>query len=220
MAMNWVQAYFAGMTLSWVAFGIAATVVMVAGLTSVDKKRQWVLVVTELLLFSLVSAMTVPYLHLSCGVYLLLLSAGIIISWQCHKYWWPKKSEVRTLREMWDDFLEMLVYFRDRIDQMPTKPDYREKLYKDLDAGGWINVMFLAVQWAMLFAYLLSPMPTIVVRKVWHLVGLVALIEVIKPTIMQEWEFFNKRNAVLMTSSAIMILAAIGIASWIKLSMP
>lgn len=197
--MRFAVEEFSKMQFSWVAFCSTVIVVLVSGIMSVDNKKQWAIVVAELILFPAAAGMTTPYFHLHFIVYVLLASAGFIISWGCHKSWSPEIEKVEGFEGLYCN-----------IDG---------KWWRSMELPGWLNLFYMTAQITMIGAYLLSPqIPAVIVRKVWYLLLLVSLVAVIKPAMIEGWRF-SLKSTVKTAVTAVGLWIFIALATWIKLSM-
>ncbi len=114
--------------------------------------NNWTVSVSDLYVFPLINALVVPYLWPTDGwpgklsafiVIGTLVSAGIMVSGVFHQAWWGHDENLGHVFAKW-------------------RAISREFFMADMTRAGWVHFFFMAAQIAVMLAYIITPMPRVV----------------------------------------------------------
>jgi hypothetical protein len=153
------------MEFSWLAFVLTGVVVLVEaffvwrdGNLSRRQKNcanlsfllHWGVSIGDLIILSIVNGIIIPNLKWSVGwfsIYEHMFVASILITWFCHKLWWP--TTVKSLGFIFPNW--------------NGSNRLKRFWYRDISKAGWIHFIFMTFQLVALMAYMITPMPDKVV---------------------------------------------------------
>lgn len=141
--------------------------------------NNWAVSIGDLFIFPIINALVVPYLWMAgwqwweCIAY---FAVGIAVSIIFHRAWWGHDENLGHVFVGWNIG-----------HTAETRVDVGYNgFYDDITQAGWVYFWFMAVQSAIVLAYILTPMPDMAVWWVGVLLSIFVIIQNVQAVVIQK----------------------------------